>query len=95
MLKRKAKECFNTLLDDSEDHINTKQEISQRKIFRAKRPVRTLLQNSPTKFKVHKQLISLEQEVNMLSLHTNTQRILCTVPSQLASTIGAKGLPDN
>ena len=48
--------------------ISTSQEIQQRKIFRARRPIRSISQNSPSKFKIQSQLLSLEQEVRLLSL---------------------------
>ena len=69
MLKRKADETIRNLAEESDDNlISSKQEITQRKIFRAKRPIRSVSQNSPSKFKVSSQLLSLEEEVRLLSL---------------------------
>jgi hypothetical protein len=69
MLKRKANEFHIPTADESDDNvISTKQEITQRKIFRAKRPVRSLSPNPSSNFKLASQLVNLEEEVRLLSL---------------------------
>ena len=71
MLKRKANACSVNIFDDSEDNfLSTSQEIHQRKIFRAKRPTRNVSQSSPSKFQIKSQLISLEEELKLLSIST-------------------------
>ena len=76
MLKRKANFQSREFPDDSEENmINTTQEIHQRKIFRARRPVRSLSQNSPSKFKIQSQLVSLEQEERLLNIEKTPKTI--------------------
>ena len=76
MLKRKANESNLTISEDpDENQISTLQEIHQRKIFRAKRPTRNMSQSSLKGFKIKSQLISLEEEVKLLSLNNNSNLV--------------------
>lgn len=74
MLKRKSYAQVSENIDESVDNaMNTHQEINQRKIFRARRPIRSVSKDSPSKFKITSQLVSLEEEVRLLSLHNRPQ----------------------
>lgn len=72
MLKRKANEFCTAIVGDSEDIISSKQEIHQRRIFRARRPSRNVSECQQQKFKIQAQLLSIEQELALLSVNLNT-----------------------
>jgi hypothetical protein len=72
MLKRKLNIAWAG--EDNENcFMNTQAEITQRRIFRAKRPERAV-STEANKFKITTNLVSLEEEVRLLSLGT-TQKI--------------------
>lgn len=66
MLKRKLNSSEGG--DDMDScHLSSRAEISQRKIFRARRPVR-IVSTEVNKFKITTNLVSLEEEIKLLSL---------------------------
>lgn len=88
MLKRKANDLFSLHPEESDDStINTNQEISQRKIFRAKRPMRVVPQDTSSRFRITGQLISPQEENKLLSIDKK--------PSQIQSFNNKRIKPSN
>ena len=77
MLKRKANIYSSNIYDEADENcISTSPEIHQRKIFRAKRPSRSLSQHSSNKFQMKNQLVSLEEELRLLSINNKPKNVI-------------------